>query len=174
MYAVTLGVIAGETGGIDRARVNTTYLPVNYAGADIDFIRPIWVGDTITAQEQVGETMRKESRRIGKIAFNTGLVTFTNQRKEVVATIKTLMARYENTGATMEYDRTPKTENSDPKQIKVPADPLVHERQRRGIETRYWEDVQEGDKMNATFPGAADIIKKLLRVFLIVVFYTSI
>ena len=111
LYAVTLGVVAGETGAIDRARVNTQYLPVNYAGAEIDFIRPIWREDTITATETVGETMRKTSSRIGPINFNTGLVTFTNQRHEVVATIKTLMARYQNTGGTLEYDREPKQED---------------------------------------------------------------
>ena len=62
IYGVSLGVIAGETGAIDRARVSTAYLPVNYAGAEIEFHRPIWLGDRITAQEQVGPTMRKESK----------------------------------------------------------------------------------------------------------------
>lgn len=164
LYAVTLGVIAGETGGIDRSRVNTTYLPVNFAGADIEFIRPIWVGDTITAVEKVGETMRKESRRVGKIAFNTGLVTFTNQHSKVVATIKTLMARYENTGATMEYDRAPKSQDGEeaPGQIVVPADPLVHERERRGSEPRYWEDVQEGDKMESLPKGTYSVTELFL------------
>jgi len=149
LYSVSLGVVAGETGAIDRARVSTIHLPVNYAGAEIDFIRPIWVGDRITCTEQVGETMRKESGRVGKIAFNTGLVTYTNQRHEVVATINTLMARYENAGHTMEYDRTPKAgEGEDTAQmIVVPADPLVWERERRGAETRFWEDVVEGEEM---------------------------
>ena len=77
IYAVSLGVIAGETGNIDRSRVSTRYLPVNYAGADIEFVRPIWLGDTVTATEMVGDTMRKESKRIGSIQFNTGLVTYT-------------------------------------------------------------------------------------------------
>ena len=77
IYAVSLGVVAGETGNIDRARVSIRYLPVNYAGADIEFVRPIWLGDTVTATETVGDTMRKESKRIGSIQFNTGLVTYT-------------------------------------------------------------------------------------------------
>lgn len=146
LYAVTLGVIAGETGAIDRARVNTRYLPVNYAGAEIDFIRPIWRDDTVTATEVVGETIRKTSQRIGPINFNTGLVTFTNQRKETVATIKTLMARYQNTGHTLEYDRTDKQSSSE-EPITVPADPLVHERTRQGSDTLHWDDVNEGDRL---------------------------
>jgi acyl dehydratase len=165
LYSVSLGVIAGETGAIDRRRVSTVHLPVNYAGAEIDFVRPIWVGDRITCQEQVGETMRKTSRRVGPIAFNTGLVTYTNQRHEVVATIKTLMARYENTGSTMEYDRTPKASDDgqeQPVSELVPADPLVWERQRRGADTRYFEDVQEGEEIPALPKGTYSVTELFL------------
>ena len=163
LYAVTLGVVAGETGAIDRRRVSTQYLPVNYAGAEIDFVRPIWVDDTITAQEEVGETMRKTSRRIGPINFNTGLVTFTNQRKEVVATVKTLMCRYQNTGGILEYDRAPKDERGE--QVRphaVPADPLVWERERRGNESRYWEDIVEGEAMNSLPKGTYSVTELFL------------
>lgn len=159
IYSVSLGVVAGETGNIDRARVSTEYLPVNYAGAEIEFIRPIWVGDKITAQEQVGETIRKNSSRVGAIAFNTGLVSYTNQRKELVVTIKTLMARYENTGHTMEYDRKPKAEAQ--AQIEAP-DPLVWERQRRGAEIRYWEDVTEGEELPTLKKGTYTVTELFL------------
>lgn len=163
LYSVTLGVVAGETGAIERRRVSTTYLPVNYAGAEIDFIRPIWLNDRITAQEQVGETLRKTSRRIGAINFNTGLVTFTNQRHEVVATIKTLMARYENTGHVLEYDRTAKDSSGAVAEAPVePADPLVWERQRRGGETRYFEDVREGDAIPSLPKGTYSVTELFL------------
>ncbi len=163
LFGVTLGVVAGETGAIDRRRVSTQYLPVNYAGAEIDFIRPIWLGDRITAQEQVGETVRKQSRRIGQISFNTGHVTFTNQRQEVVATIKTLMARYQNTGHTMEYDRTAKSDGGKPvAPVVVPADPLVWERERRGAQTRYWEDVGEGESIPSLPKGTYSVTELFL------------
>lgn len=159
LYGITLGVIAGETGAIDRARVSTQYLPVNYAGAEINFVRPIWMGDVVTAREQVGETVRKTSSRIGPINFNTGLVTFTNQRQEVVATIKTLMARYQNTGGTLEYNRDPK-EKTD--HIVVPADPLVFERTRQGKEKKYWEDVVEGDALDPLQKGTYSVTELFL------------
>ncbi len=159
LYAVTLGVVAGETGAINRARVNTQYLPVNYAGAEIDFLRPIWRDDTITATETVGETIRKTSSRIGPINFNTGLVEFTNQRKEVVATIKTLMARYQNTGETLEYNR----EAKEPTQrTTVPADPLVFERKRQGSDVLYWEDVVEGDELDPLQKGTYSVTELFL------------
>jgi len=164
-YGVSLGVVAGETGAIDRARVSTTYLPVNYAGADIEFHRPVWLGDRITAEEQVGPTVRKESKRIGPIAFNTGLVTYTNQRKEVVVTVRTLMARYANTGATMEYDRAPKdgedAQVADASPV-VAADPLVWERTRRGAEIRYWEDAAEGEEIPALEKGTYSVTELFL------------
>lgn len=166
-YGVSLGVIAGETGAIDRARVSTTYLPVNYAGAEIEFHRPVWLGDRITCEEQVGPTVRKESKRIGAIAFNTGFVTYTNHRKEVVVTVKTLMARYENTGRTMEYDREPKAveasgESKERAVIQEAADPLVWERTRRGAEIRYWEDVSEGEEIPTLKKGTYTVTELFL------------
>jgi acyl dehydratase len=159
LYAVSLGVVAGETGAIDRARVSTEYLPVNYAGADIEFVRPIWLDDTITCEERVGETMRKTSKRIGPINFNTAFVTFTNQRKEVVATIKTTMARFENSGTPLEYDRGPK---ETAESVVVPADPLVWERERRGADTRYWEDVAEGEAIPELPKGTYSVTELFL------------
>lgn len=140
-YGVSLGVVAGETGAIDRARVSTSYLPVNFAGADIEFHQPVLVGDKITAVETVGPTVRKESKRIGPLAFNTGYVRYSNQRNEAVVTVKTLMARYQNTGGTLEYNREPK----DNAISHVAADPLVWERTRRGSVTRYWQEVSLGE-----------------------------
>lgn len=157
-YGVSLGVTAGETGAIDRARVSTTFLPVNYAGAEIEFHRPVWLGDRITAEEQVGPTVRKESKRIGPIAFNTGYVTYTNQRKEVVVSVKTLMARFENTGEAMEYDRGAKESEA----VHEAADPLVWERTRRGNEVRFWEDVTEGEELPALKKGTYSVTELFL------------
>ena len=163
LYSVSLGVVAGETGNIDRKRVSTQFLPVNYAGADIEFVRPIWVGDTITATEVVGETMRKTSRRIGPIQFNTGLVTYSNQRQEVVANVRTTMARYENMGHTLEYDRDAKGDDSaDAGSTIVPTDPLVWERERRGAETRYFEDVSVGETIPALAKGTYSVTELFL------------
>ena len=163
LYAVTLGVVAGETGAIDRRRVSTRYLPVNYAGAEIDFVRPIWRGDRVTAQEQVGETVRKRSRRIGPVNFNTGLVTFTNQRRETVAVVKTLMARYENTGHTLEYDRSAPDAGGEQSAPRIePADPLVWERRRRGAETRHFEDVAVGDALPSLPKGTYSVTELFL------------
>lgn len=157
-YAVALGVIAGETGAIDRARVSTQYLPVNYAGVEIEFFRPIWRDDRITATERVGPTVRKESGRIGPINFNTAFVDYVNERQERVAAFKTLMARFQNTGHTLEYDRAPQASGAAPEA----ADPLVWERTRRGAETRHWEDVREGEALPALPKGTYSVSELFL------------
>lgn len=143
IYSVGLGTSAAIHGAIDPAR--TGGFAMNYAGGELTFHRPIWIGDTVSIQEQVGPVIRKESARIGPFCICTGLVTYSNQRQEVVATKRTLMARYKILGGgeeTIEYDRENKTG------IKPEApDPLVYEAPRRGAETRYWEDVVEGEEM---------------------------
>ncbi len=157
IYGVSLGVVAGETGAIERSRVSTRYLPVNYAGAEIDFERPIWLGDRISSREEVGPTVRKHSQRLGAIAFNTGIVTYFNQRRETVATIRTLMARYQNTGGTLQYNREPVGD------VRAePADPLVWERERRGAETLFWEDVHEGDELPSLRKGTYSVTELFL------------
>ena len=162
LFGVTLGVVAGETGGIDRRRVSTEYLPVNYAGAEIEFVRPIWRDDTITASETVGRrTIRKTSSRIGAINFNTGFVTFTNQRKEVVATIKTTMARYQNMGHTLEYDRSPR-EGEGWQRRRAGRSAGVGSGQRQGAETRHWEDVAVGDALSALPKGTYSVTELFL------------
>ena len=117
---------------------------MNYAGGTIDFIRPIWRGDIITVNEQVRDVVRKHSERIGPFCICSQFSTYTNQRKELVASKTTLMARYHNLGdgQTMEYDRDAKEQT-----LQVPPDPLVWERERRGAKTRYWEDVVEGESI---------------------------
>ncbi len=157
IYGVSLGVAAGETGNIDRARVSTAHLPVNYAGVEIEFLRPIWLGDRITSQEQVGDTVRKHSKRLGPIAFNTGLVSYSNQRGELVTTARTLMVRFQNTGEALTYDREPRAEMQP-----EAADPLVWERQRRGAETRYWEDVTEGEEIPTLKKGTYTVTELFL------------
>ena len=67
------------------------------------------------------------------------------------------MARYQNTGRAMEYDREPKAEV----QPEAP-DPLVWERQRRGVETRYWEDVREDEEVPTLKKGTYTVTELFL------------
>ncbi|MBM2825231.1 MAG: acyl dehydratase [Dehalococcoidales bacterium] len=141
-FGLSIGSTVADTGNIDPARLSTKDFPMNYAGAEMEFIRPIWLGDKIRVIQTVGNIYRKESRRLGPICFCEGLNSYYNQRHELVTTLKILMARYHNVGRGMEYDREAKAGA-----VAEPADPLVWERTRRGADPRYWEDVKEGDEL---------------------------
>ena len=71
------------------------------------------------------------------------------------------MARYQNTGGTLDYDRAAKDADARPE----PADPLVWERQRRGAETRYWEDVAQGDTLPALPKGTYSVSELFLFTY---------
>ena len=142
VFSLTIGNKVADTGTIIPDRISTQYFPVNYAGTEMEFFRPIWVGDRIRVQETVGDVYRKVSQRVGPILFCKGLNSYYNQRQELVATSNVLMARYLNIGKGIEYDRKPKAGA-----VAEPADPLAHERKRRGAEPRYWEDVTEGEEL---------------------------
>ena len=161
VYSASLGVGAAINGAIQPSRV--AGFAMNYAGGELEIFRPIWLGDTISVQERVGPVIRKESGRIGPFCICTGLVTYFNQRQEVVATKRTLMARYKilaGGAGTIAYDRDSKGDV----QQEAP-DPLVWERERRGAETRYWEDVTEGDEMPTLKKGTYTVNELYLFTF---------
>ena len=157
IYGVSLGISAAINGTIDWRRTSSAHFPMNYAGGEIKFVRPIWRGDTIRAQETVIGIERKQSDRIGEFCICKALVEYFNNRNELVATKKTNMARYKNLGGgrTMQYDRETKTNVS----VTSP-DPLVFERSRRGSEPRKWDDVVEGEAI-PTLPKGTYTVTEL-------------
>ncbi|MDP3878916.1 MAG: MaoC family dehydratase N-terminal domain-containing protein [Dehalococcoidales bacterium] len=142
VFSPSIGAGVASNGIIPRERLSNKYFPINYAGGEMEWFRPIWVGDKIYVKETVGDVQNKQSQRLGPILLCSGLTQFYNQRRELVATLNAIVAKYLNIGRAMNYDRTPKGEV-----VGEPPDPLVWERTRRGAETRYWEDVKEGEEL---------------------------
>lgn len=159
IYGASLGIGAAINGTIDGRRLSSANFPMNYAGGEITFLRPIWRNDRIRAQESVVGIERKHSERIGDFCICIAMVEYYNNRNELVATKKTNMARYKNLGGgrTMKYDREVKT-NVTP----TPPDPLVFERQRRGTDLRKWEDVVEGEAIPTLSKGTYTVTELFL------------
>jgi acyl dehydratase len=159
IYTVSfLGAAAAIYGNIHPARVPSSRFPMNYAGDELEFFRPIWLGDRIVVQEQVGGIIRKESKCLGPFLIFTGLVSYHNQRKELVATRKTSMARYANIGDRgISYNREQKADV-----LEEAPDALVYERERRGAETRYWEDVKDGEEIPPLKKGTYTVTELFL------------
>ena len=159
IYGASLGIAAAINGTIDGRRLSSANFPMNYAGGEITFERPIWLGDRIHARETITGIERKHSERIGDFCICTALVEYFNNRNELVATKKTNMARYKNLGGgrTMQYDREVKSNVT-----ATPPDPLVFERQRRGTNPCRWEDVIEGESLPTLQKGTYTVTELFL------------
>ena len=159
VYGASLGIALAINGNIDGRRLSSSYFPMNYAGGSIDFYKTIWPGDRIAASERIVDIHRKHSDRIGDFVLCEAAIDYHNQRQELVASKTTLMARYRNLGGgrTMPYDREKKTQV-----VEESPDPLVFERQRRGGETRYFDDVSEGDEMPPLHKGTYTVTELFL------------
>ena len=159
IYGASLGIALAINGAINGRRLSSSHFPMNYAGGVIEFHRTIWPGDRIFATERVVDIHRKHSRRIGDFVLCEAAIEYHNQRKELVATKTTLMARYQNLGGgrTISYDREKKTQV-----IEESPDPLVFERKRRGNETRYFEDVTLGEEMPPLHKGTYTVTELFL------------
>ena len=157
IYGASIGVGAAINGNIDGRRLSSANFPMNYAGGVIEFLRPIWRGDLIHAEETILGAERKHSERVGDFCICTAMVEYFNQRLELVATKKTNMARYKNLGGgkTMQYDRETKTNV-----VQTAPDPLVFERVRRGKQIRVWDDVVEGEAI-PTLPKGTYTVTEL-------------
>ena len=159
VYGASLGIMASINGNISGARLSSANFPMNYAGGEIEFHRTIWPGDRISAEEEILGIERKHSDRIGDFCICTAGVSYYNQRKELVATKRTNMARYENLRerGVIQYDREKKTQA-----IEQSPDALVWERQRRGGEPRYFEDVEEGEELSVLEKGTYTVTELFL------------
>ena len=159
IYGASLGIMAAINGAVDGSRLSSEYFPMNYAGGEINFIRPIWLGDKIRAVETVVDVVRKNSERIGDFLICTALVEYFNQRQELVATKRTNMARYENLGGgkTIEYDSEKKTQA-----IEESPDPLVFERVRTGKSSPGFNVVNEGEEIPRLDKGTYTVTELFL------------
>ena len=159
IYGASLGIALAINGNIDGRRLSSSYFPMNYAGGTIEFKKTIWPGDRISASEEIIDIHRKHSDRIGDFVLCEAGIQYHNQRKELVATKTTLMARYQNLGGgrTIQYDREKKTQV-----IEESPDPLVYERERCGADTRYFEDVNVGDEMPPLHKGTYTVTELFL------------
>ncbi|MFA5308533.1 MAG: MaoC family dehydratase N-terminal domain-containing protein [Dehalococcoidales bacterium] len=119
-------------------------LSLLYAGAELEFFRPIRLGDAFSAvkAKSVG-IERKESKSLGPMLFATGEAYYYNQRQELIGTIRTTTCRFEPPQKqAVHFDR----ESKPGFEVKSP-DLLAFEHKRRGAAPRYWENVAVGEEM---------------------------
>lgn len=121
----------------------TMDLALLYAGADLEFFRPIYLGDKFTVKGKSVGIDKKQSKSLGPTLFGTGEACYYNQKDELIGIIRTTTCRFKAPEKhTVHIDRESKPEV----EVKSP-DLLAFERRRRGAATLYWEDVEIGMEM---------------------------
>jgi len=140
-------------------------LSLLYAGAELEFYRPIRLGDEFTAvrAKSVG-IERKESKSLGPMLFNTGEAYYYNRRQELIGIIRTTTCLFVPPKKhVVHIDRESKSDI----EIKSP-DLLAYERKRRGAEPRYWEDVKAGEEMTPVLEKGLLTMMEIIRFGLFV------
>ena len=125
-----------------------------HSGSDCEFLKPIMYGDTITPECIFTGFDEKPSSFAGTMWILYYDSKFYNQRQEVVAKVKSWSIRVERKAArkTGKYSGIQLPHPwKEAELAKVEADVLAEKP--RGAVVRYWEDVQEGDKLEPVTKG---------------------
>jgi len=143
-------------------------MPVNlsvlYAGAALEFFRPIYLGDVFTVKGKSTGIERKQSRSLGSMLFCDGEVSYYNQQKELIGTLRTTICRFVSPKKhVVHIDRESKSDV----EVKSP-DLLAFERARRGSLPRYWEDVEVGEEMTPVLEKGLLTMMEIIRFGLFV------
>jgi acyl dehydratase len=131
----------------------------DHSASDWEFLRPVYINDRITPKcKFVGFDVRS-SKFAGKTVFEYQRFEYWNQREELVSRGYNLLVRYERQTARKQ------TEEGKGKydHIVVPHPWSLEEQERvdrdclaeevRGSDTRYWEDVDEGEELPPVVKG---------------------
>jgi len=118
-------------------------LALLYAGAELEFFRPIRLGDGFHVKGKAFSVEKKQSRSLGQLLFTTGESSYYNQDGGLIGVIRTTVCRFNIPGKqAVKIDRRPR-----PGVEARSPDLLAFERVRRGAEARFWEDVEIGMEM---------------------------
>ena len=149
-------MVPGKTPMMDAALL--------YAGAELEFYRPIRLGDEFTVKGKTADVVRKRSKSLGPMLFVTGEAYYYNQNEEPIGTIRTTTCRFKPPEKqAVHIDRKPRSEV----EVKSP-DLLAFERERRGTEPRYWEDVETGTEMTPPLEKGLLTMMEIIRFGLFV------
>jgi acyl dehydratase len=143
VFSIDFGANASIWGHIPESEVSMKDLTILYAGASVEFHRPIRLGDRVRSFETPSAIRRTVLPQLGDALICTGVTEYWNDRGEQVATVTNHMFRFANMGhgvASTPVDGAPKP--------RIAPDPLVWERARRGAQPRYWESVVEEQQID--------------------------
>ncbi len=124
-------------------------------GNDWEFFRNIRPGDRLSVWNRVIDVQEKPSRFSGRMVMQYVESTFTNQRDEVVAKALGWTARHERQASRDKgkYKDIATHVYSDEEYRAIDEKVLGEPSRIRGANTRYWDDVKEGDEIDEIARG---------------------
>lgn len=147
-------------GWIGRTRWGLPGVHGFYAGNDWEFFRHVRPGDRITAIERVVGIDVKESKFSGTLVMQYVEATFANQFGDVVAKALGTCTRHERKAAREagKYDDIKTHEYSAEDFAKIDNAILMEEKNIRGTNVRYWDEVQEGEELPEIVRGPLSLM----------------
>ncbi len=147
-------------GWIGRTRWGLPGVHGFYAGNDWEFFRHVRPGDRITAIERVVGIDVKESKFSGTLVMQYVEATFANQFGDVVAKALGTCTRHERKAAREagKYDDIKTHEYSAEDFAKIDNAILMEEKNMRGTNVRYWDEVQEGEELPEIVRGPLSLM----------------
>ena len=147
-------------GWIGRTRWGLPGVHGFYAGNDWEFFRHVRPGDRITAIERVVGIDVKESKFSGTLVMQYVEATFANQFGDVVARALGTCTRHERKAArdAGKYDDIKTHEYSAEDFAKIDNAILMEEKNMRGTNVRYWDEVQEGEELPEIVRGPLSLM----------------
>ncbi|MFM5908499.1 MAG: MaoC family dehydratase N-terminal domain-containing protein [Novosphingobium sp.] len=147
-------------GWIGRTRWGLPGVHGFYAGNDWEFFRHVRPGDRITAIERVVGIDVKESKFSGTLVMQYVEATFANQFGDVVARALGTCTRHERKAAREagKYDDIKTHEYSAEDFARIDNAILMEEKNMRGTNIRYWDEVQEGEELPEIVRGPLSLM----------------
>lgn len=142
----------------------TRDLALLYAGAELEFFLPIRLGDTFTVTGKAIDITRKQSKSLGPMLFTTGEASYFNQNQELIGIIRTTTCRFhppEKQAVKIDREPKPGIETKSP-------DLLAFDRERRGSQPRYWEDIEVNMEMTPPLEKGLLTMMEIIRFGLFV------
>jgi len=147
-------------GWVGRTRWGLPGVHGFYAGNDWEFFRQIRPGDRITAIERVVGIDVKESKFSGTLVIQYVEATFANQFGDVVAKALGTCTRHERKAAREagKYSDIKTHEYSAEDFAKIDNAIMNEEKNIRGNNVRYWDEVQEGEELPEIVRGPLSLM----------------
>jgi acyl dehydratase len=156
LYTIDSGIVAPGLPGIQWI----------FAGSRWEHHAPVRAGDTVTARARVIDVQVKEGKAVAKYVNQVGEVLFHNQHGQLVTRYEGDIYRIPRakSGGGFKYDRAKEGAGTGARVHRYSRADIEEIAQayrteyRRGGDTLYWEDVEEGDELPTVLKGPLTLV----------------